>query len=545
MNLELTIIDVLREASRKYADKPAFSALNHTLSFAELDALSASFAGYLQVELALQPGDRVAVQLPNLLQYPVVIFGILRAGCVLVNTNPLYTPRELKHQLVDCGAKAAVVLENIAGTLAQIIADTQVEHVITTQIADLHPPLKRLAINLIVKYVRRMVPPFTLAGRVRLPTALAMGAGKYQPVSVAPDSLAVLQYTGGTTGVAKGAMLSHSNLTANMQQVCDHLSQLFEETQETYAAPLPLYHIYAFTLHALCTVNTGNHSVLIPNPRDINSVIKVFRDYPLTGFTGINTLYNALLNNNEFQKLNFSHLRNCSAGGMALTTDAAGRWQKLTGCTIQEGYGLTESSPVVAVNPYGGVRLGTIGTLVPCTEARIVTEAGEDAPLGEAGELWVRGPQVMMGYWQRPEETANVITEEGWLKTGDIATRDEEGYFKIVDRKKDMISVSGFKVFPNEIEEVASMHPDIVECAAIGVPDSTTGEAVKLLVVSRDSGLTQDMVQKFCRSRLTAYKVPKSVVFRSELPKSNVGKILRRELRDQELRDRQHQPLSP
>lgn len=541
MKCEITIIDVLREACAKYADKPAFSALNHTLSYAELDRFSASFAGYLQQELKLQPGDRVAVQLPNLLQYPVVAFGILRAGCVLVNTNPLYTARELKHQLYDSGAKAIVVLENIASTLSQIVTDTQVEHVITTQIGDMHRPLKRLVLNLVVKHIRRMVPPFCLTGSTSLPRALSLGANKYQPVPVAPGSLAVLQYTGGTTGVAKGAMLSHSNLTANMQQICEHMRQLFGEVKETYAAPLPLYHIYAFTIHALCILSTGNHSILIPNPRDLRTVVKVFKDYPLTGFVGINTLYNALLDDSEFKQLDFSRLRSCSAGGMALTSDTARRWEKLTGCRIREGYGLTESSPVVAANPDNGVRLGTIGTLLPCTEARIVTEAGEEARLDEAGELWVRGPQVMTGYWQCPEETANVMSEDGWLKTGDIATRDEDGYLKIVDRKKDMISVSGFKVFPNEIEEVACMHPDIVECAAIGVPDSKTGEAVKLLVVSRDPGLNQDMIRKFCRSRLTAYKVPRLVVFRSELPKSNVGKILRRELRDQESGDQRHQ----
>ncbi len=534
MNFELTINDVLLEACHKYKNKPVFSALNQTISYTELDILSASFAGYLQHNLNLKQGDRVAVQLPNLLQYPIVAFGVFRAGCVLVNTNPLYTASELQHQLQDSGAKAIIVLENIAGTLAEIISNTNIKYVITTELGDMHPPLKRFGINLFVKYIKKMVPPFNLATRVKLPKALSLGLGKDKPVVITPETLAVLQYTGGTTGVAKGAMLSHANLTANMQQICEHMSDLFQECQEIYAAPLPLYHIYAFTLHALCAVHTGNHSVLIPNPRDLNSIIKVFKDYALTGFIGINTLYNALLNHEEFQQQDFSKLTSCSAGGMALTVDAARRWEKLTGCVIREGYGLTETSPVVAANPEGNVHLGTIGTLLPHTQARIVTETNEEAALGQPGELWLKGPQVMQGYWQQPDETANVMTKDGWFKTGDIASCDQDGFFKIVDRKKDMISVSGFKVFPNEIEDVVSMHPDIVECAVIGVPDNKTGEAVKLIVVARNVELTEDMLRKFCRTRLTAYKVPKTVIFTSELPKSTVGKILRRKLRTQQ-----------
>lgn len=531
-NSNKTIVDIYADACRKYPDNPIFSALGHTLTFGQLDKLSSRFAAYLQNDTSLQPGDRVALQLPNLLQYPVAALGVLKAGLVLVNTNPLYTERELAHQLKDSGAKALVVLENFAHTAAKVIAQTDLKYVITCQVGDLHPGFKRVLLNTVVKYVKRAVPAFHIPGKVSLRDAINRGtAGELQGVEVKPDDVAVLQYTGGTTGVAKGAMLSHANLVANMRQTCEHLPDVYREGLDIIAAPLPLYHIYAFTMHMLCSVHTGNHSVLIPNPRELSSVVKVFKDYEVTCFIGLNTLYNALMQDSSFQGLDFSSLRNCSAGGMALTSDTARRWQELTGCAILEGYGLTEASPVVSSNRNGEIREGTIGKALPDTEVKVVGENDEALTTDEPGELWVRGAQVMQGYWQRPEETANVLTEDGWLKTGDIAQIDGEGYIKIVDRKKDMILVSGFKVFPNEVEDVASTHPGILECAAIGVSDPDSGEVVKLVAVRLNDEVTEEQIRSFCRERLTGYKVPKLVEFLPELPKSNVGKILRRELR--------------
>lgn len=532
MEQEQTIVDVYSEACRKFSNNPIFSALGHTLTFAQLDQQATQFAAYLQQRTSLKPGDRVAIQLPNLLHYPVVALAVLKAGLILVNTNPLYTERELQHQLQDSGAKAIIVLENFAHTVAEILPETQLKYVFTTRVGDFHPPLKGFLLNFAVKHLKRAVPDFHLPGRIKLPDAIRAGAQLgHEPVALKSEDLALLQYTGGTTGVAKGAMLSHRNLVANMKQACEHLPDVYRIQGDTVAAPLPLYHIYAFTMHVLCSPFTGNHSVLIPNPRDIGSVIQVFRKYPITVFIGLNTLYNALLHNPTFRKLDFSGLRHCSAGGMALTTDTAAKWKELTGCTILEGYGLTEASPVVASNQPSRVRIGTIGWPAPRTEVRTVDDDGQDVPPGEAGELWVKGPQVMMGYWQRPQETEKVLTAAGWLKTGDIAQIDKDGCIKIVDRKKDMISVSGFKVFPNEVEEVASMHPGVKECAAIGVSDAETGEMVKLVVVRADPKVTAEEIRTFCRERLTGYKVPKQVAFMEELPKSNVGKILRRELK--------------
>lgn len=527
-----TIVDVYSEACAKYGQNPIFSALGHTLTFHQLDGLSSQFAAYLQNKTTLQKGDRVAIQLPNLLHYPVVALGVLKAGFVLVNTNPLYTERELLHQLQDSGAKALIVLENFADTVAQVMAETQLKYVFTTQVGDFHPGFKRFLLNAVVKYGKRAVPDFDIPGRIDLRNAVKQGE-KYsiQPVKISPQEVALLQYTGGTTGVAKGAMLSHANLVANMRQACEHLPDVYRIEEDTIAAPLPLYHIYAFTMHILCSPYTGNHSILIPNPRDIRSVVKVFKDYRITCFIGLNTLYNALLHNHAFQRLSFGDLQNCSAGGMALTSDTAKRWRELTGCTILEGYGLTEASPVVSSNQPKAIREGTIGTPLPDTQVKIVDDNGEVLATGESGELWVKGPQVMLGYWQRPDETANALTADGWLKTGDIAQIDKDGYIKIVDRKKDMISVSGFKVFPNEVEEVASMHPGVKECAAIGTPDEDSGEVVKLVVVKANPTVTAEEIRSFCRERLTGYKTPKHIVFVEELPKSNVGKILRRELK--------------
>jgi len=532
MHVQSSLVEVFQQTCDRYNNKPAYSSLGHTLTFSELEALSRDFAAWLQNKSGLQRGDRIAIQLPNLLQYPVVAFGALRAGLVIVNTNPLYSDRELQHQLEDSEAKALVVLENFAAHAAQVISNTQVKQIITTQVADLHPWPKRPLMNAVVKYIKKAVPAFSFKHSHTLREVLHQGEKQeFSPLNFDVEELALLQYTGGTTGVAKGAMLTHANLVANMYQVRAHLPAVFEEAVNTYCAPLPLYHIYAFNMHLLCSMSSGNHSVLVPNPRDLASLTKVFNRYPISGFMSLNTLYNALLNDTDFSKADLSRLKYCSAGGMAMMADTARRWFKLTGCEVLEGYGLTETSPVVAINPVGAVQEGSIGTALPDTRVKVVDEKGHQLPNGEAGELCVKGPQVMKGYWQRSEETAKVLSLDGWFSTGDIAKIDDAGYIRIVDRIKDMISVSGFKVFPNEVEDVATLHPDIIECAAIGVPSEKTGEAVKLFVVTNSSGITAEIIQAFCREQLTAYKIPKIVEFIDELPKSNVGKVLRRELR--------------
>jgi len=532
MGTTRSLIDVFERACDRFVNKAAYSSLGHTLKFREVEALSRDFAAWLQNDSGLQRGDRVAIQLPNLLQYPVVAFGVLRAGMVIVNINPLYTERELQHQLTDSEAKALVVLENFASNADRIIINTQVEQVITTQVADLHPFAKRLIMNAVVKYIKKAVPRFRFRRSHTLRNVLSRGENlELAPSIFDSNDLAILQYTGGTTGVAKGAMLSHANLVSNMRQVKLHLPEVFEEGVHTYCAPLPLYHIYAFNMHLLCSMSSGNHSVLVPNPRDLASLVKVFNNYPISGFMSLNTLYNALLNDASFQKVDLKHLKYCSAGGMAMMADTARRWHKRTGCEVLEGYGLTETSPVVAINPVGGVQEGSIGTALPDTEVKVVDDNGHTLPNGQAGELCVRGPQVMSGYWQRPDETAKVLSMAGWFSTGDIATIDADGYIRIVDRIKDMISVSGFKVFPNEVEDVASLHPGILECAAVGMPSESTGEMVKLVVVSNGPELDEETIRAFCREHLTAYKVPKIVEFIDELPKSNVGKVLRRKLR--------------
>ncbi len=533
-NNNKTLVDIFDHSSQRFAGNPAYSALGHTITFGELDLMARNFAAYLESLPELDPGDRIAIQLPNLLQYPVVAFGALRAGLVVVNTNPLYTKREVEHQLRDSGAKALVVLENFAATAQAVLAETDVKHVITTQVADLHPQPRRWLMNTALKYLKGAVPAWNIPTAVALPEALRIGVGKalLHP-KISADDLAVLQYTGGTTGVAKGAMLTHFNLVSNMGQLIEHTPAVFRERSHVIVAPLPLYHIYAFNMQLLCALATGNHTVLIPNPRDISTIVKAFRDYRVTGIIGLNTLYNSLLMDEDFRELDFSSLEFTSAGGMACSLDTAARWQELTGQEIMEGYGLTETSPVVSANPMGAIRVGTVGLPVPDTEIKIVDEDGAEVPPGKSGELCVRGPQVMQGYWQRPDDTAEVLDDEGWLKTGDMALLDD-GYIRIVDRKKDMICVSGFNVYPNEIEDVASMHPLVVECAAIGIRDDRSGEAVKLVVVASDPKLSEDELRSFCREGLTGYKIPKQIVFRSELPKSNVGKILRRELREQE-----------
>jgi long-chain acyl-CoA synthetase len=532
LNYNRTLVEVFSESCNKFADKNAFTCMDRTLTYADLDQLSARFANYLQQHTTLKPGDRIAVQLPNILQYPVVIFGALRAGMIIVNTNPLYTSHEIKHQLNDSGAKVLVVLANIAKNAAAIIEETGVEQVVVTELADLHSPVKRLLINCAVKYVKKLIPVFSFPRSISFNKALALGSGSLLPITQTPDDVAVLQYTGGTTGVAKGAMLTHRNLVANMAQLNERMKDIFRPCQELYVAPLPLYHIYSFTIHCTSAMALGNHSVLIPNPRDIPAFVKTLQGMQFTFFVGLNTLFNALLRNPDFCQLDFSQLRLTCSGGMALTAETTKHWMELTKAPISEGYGLTETSPVVSNNPLSNVQYGTVGLPLIDTECKVIDEEGNSLPTGEPGELCVRGPQVMKGYWLRPDATAEVIDEDGWFKTGDIALLQPDGYIKIVDRKKDMINVSGFKVFPNEVEDALSAHPDIVEVAVVGVPDGDGSEAVKAFIVTANENLTIAEVRKFAKETLTPYKVPHLVEFRKELPKSNVGKILRRELRD-------------
>ncbi|WP_027896392.1 long-chain-fatty-acid--CoA ligase FadD2 [Zestomonas thermotolerans] len=536
-----SVIEVFERSCKKFADRPAFSNLGVTLSYAELDRLSAAFAAYLQKHTDLKPGDRIAVQLPNVLQYPIAVFGALRAGLIVVNTNPLYTAREMRHQFSDAGARALVYLNMFGHLVQEVLPDTEIEYLIEARMGDLQPGLKGPLLNAAVKYLKKLVPAFHLPQAVPFKSALAQGQGHaLKPVKVSLDDIAVLQYTGGTTGVAKGAMLTHRNLVANMLQVDACLGQLGDDGRplmqaghEVLIAPLPLYHIYAFTVHCMCMMINGNHNVLITNPRDIPGFVKELAKWRFTGICGLNTLFVALMNHPDFRKLDFSALKLTNSGGTALVRATAEQWQQITGCAITEGYGLTETSPVVSTNPRGRLaRLGTVGLPVPGTALKVIDEQGNELPLGEPGELCVKGPQVMKGYWQRPEATAEVLDAEGWLKTGDIAVIDPDGYLRIVDRKKDMIIVSGFNVYPNEIEEVVMAHPKVASCAAIGVPDEKSGEAVKLFVVPREPGLSVEELKAYCREQLTGYKVPKHIVLRDALPMSPVGKILRRELRE-------------
>ncbi|OZG73503.1 long-chain fatty acid--CoA ligase [Hahella sp. CCB-MM4] len=536
-----SVVEMFEQACQRFADKPAFSALGTTITYGELEQYTRQFAAYLQNHTNLKRGDRIAVQMPNLLQYPIAVYGAMRAGLVVVNTNPLYTAREMEHQFNDSGAKALVVLANMAATAEEVLPHTGIETVIVTEIADMHSPLKRFVMNKAVKYIKKMVPPFDIPDAVSFTKALGLGSkSTFRKVKIKRDDLAVLQYTGGTTGVAKGAMLTQANLVANVLQLKPLLTVRLGEGCETIIAPLPLYHIYSFTMNCGIMLETGNHSVLIPNPRDLDGFVKELQKWNFTGFLGINTLFVALCNNEGFQDLDFSHLKITAAGGMALTSDTAKMWKTVTGCDVTEGYGMTETSPVVSINPINAVQIGTIGLPIPNTHVKVIDDEGKELSVGEAGELCVKGPQVMKGYWQRPDETAKTMTEDGWIKTGDIALVQNDGYLRIVDRKKDMILVSGFNVYPNEIEDVVGSHPDVVECAAIGVPDLKSGEVVKVFVVKSSPNLTDSALKEFCRERLTAYKVPKFIEFRDELPKSNVGKILRRELRDEEVKKHSH-----
>lgn len=529
---------VLKESCQRFADKPAFSNLGKTLTYGELYELSGAFAAYLQNHTDLVPGDRIAVQLPNILQYPVVVFGAMRAGLIVVNTNPLYTAREMEHQFNDAGAKALVCLANMAHLAEEVLPRTGVKHVIVTEVGDLLPTFKRLLVNAVIKHVKKMVPPFSLPQAVKLNDALARGRGRaVREVSPQSGDIAVLQYTGGTTGVAKGAMLTHRNLIANMLQCKALMGANLNDGCEILITPLPLYHIYAFTFHCMAMMLTGNHNILISNPRDLPAMVKELSKYRFTGFVGLNTLFVALCNNEDFRKLDFSALKLTLSGGMALQLATAERWKQVTGCAISEGYGMTETSPVVSVNPFQSIQVGTIGIPVPSTQCKVVDEEGRDVGLGVPGELCVKGPQVMKGYWQRQDATDEILDADGWLKTGDVAVIQDDGYMRIVDRKKDMILVSGFNVYPNELEDVLATLPGVLQCAAIGVPDEKSGEAIKMFVVAKPGvSLTKEQVMEHMRSNVTGYKVPRAIEFRDALPTTNVGKILRRELRDEELK---------
>lgn len=528
-----SLIDLFEQSVERYRDRTAFICMGARISYGELDRLSRDFAAYLQSVLKLPRGERVAIMLPNVLQYPVCMLGALRAGCVVVNCNPLYKARELEYQLRDCGATTIVILENFARTLMKVVRRYPVEHIVMARLGDMLGA-KGPLVNFVVKYVKRVVPSWRLRNVEPFRAAMARGrAASFAPVDIGRDDIAFLQYTGGTTGVSKGAMLAHGNMLANVIQVHAWVKQHVTEGEELVVTALPLYHIFAMTANCFLFIRLGGTNLLITNPRDIPGFIKELAKTPFTIMTGVNTLFNALLNHPKFAELDFSRVKVTLGGGAAVQRGVAERWKKMTGLTLMEGYGLTEASPVAAINPFHGTEYtGAIGLPVPSTEVAIRDDNGNDVALGERGELCLRGPQVMKGYYRQPEETANVMTADGFLRTGDIAVMDERGFIRIVDRKKDMILVSGFNVYPNEIEDVLVMHDGVVEAAAIGVPDERTGESVKIFVVRRDESLTPKELLRHCREFLTGYKVPSQIEFRSELPKTNVGKILRRELRD-------------
>ncbi len=528
-----SLVEVFERSCRRFGPRAAFVNMGYGMTYTELEQKSRAFAAYLQQELGLTKGERVAIMLPNLLQYPVALFGVLRAGLIVVNVNPLYTPRELEHQLRDSGARAILILANFAHVLAEVIENTEVKQAIVTEIGDLLPFWKAKVVNLVVKHIKKMVPDYALPNAVDFNQALAIGGRRtLRPVAVGGEDLAFLQYTGGTTGLSKGAMLTHRNMLANMQQISAWVGSAIRDGEEIVITALPLYHIFCLTVNCMCFVRHGGLNVLITNPRDIPLFVEEIRQWKFTVITGVNTLFNALVNNDQFAKLDFASLRLAVGGGAAVQQAVAERWQAMTGVPILEGYGLTEAAPVICVNPVDITGFtGNVGLPVPSTEVQLRDEEGHEVPPGERGELCARGPQVMRGYWQRPEDTARTI-RDGWLLTGDVATVDEQGCFRIVDRKKDMILVSGFNVFPNEIEDVVIGCEGVLEVACIGVPDDKTGEAVKVFVVLKPKvELTAEAILAHCRKNLTAYKMPRAVEFRDSLPKSNVGKILRRELR--------------
>lgn len=531
-----SLVEMFEQSVHKYADQPAFMNMGAVMTFRKLEERSRAFAAYLQNDLKLKKGDRVALMMPNLLQYPVALFGVLRAGLIAVNVNPLYTPRELEHQLNDADARAIVIVSNFANTLEQIVANTQVKHVVLTSLGQMLPRAKGTIVDFVVKYVKGMVPKYDLPGAISMRKALHKGRRlQYVKPFMSGEDIAFLQYTGGTTGVAKGAILTHRNMVANVLQAKGAYGPVLQEGRELVVTALPLYHVFALTVNCLLFIEKmGGRNLLITNPRDIPGFVKELQKYPFTAITGVNTLFNALVNNEDFHELDFKNMKLAVGGGMAVQRAVAERWKKTTGVHLLEGYGLTECSPLVTGNPYDLTDYtGAIGLPVPSTEVRIVDDAGNVVPNDQVGELQVRGPQVMQGYWQRPEATKEVLNAEGWLSTGDIVKFDEQGLIHIVDRKKDMILVSGFNVYPNEIEDVVALHGKVLEVAAIGQANDVSGELVKIYVVKRDPSLTKDEVIAHCRKHLTGYKVPKLVEFRDELPKTNVGKILRRVLREE------------
>lgn len=528
-----TLSQVVEYFCTEHAQLPAFTCFGMTLDYARIDELSNRFAHYLITQTNLKPGDRIAIQLPNLLQFPIAFYGATRAGLVVVNTNPLYTVQEMAHQFKDSGVKGIVILSNFCGKLEKILDDTEIETVIVTQLGDVQKPLKRHLLNFVIKYVRKLVPKHSLSDTVDFQKIITTPAPQIDyPKSGEGDDIALILYTGGTTGVAKGAMLSHRNLITSMMQLRSRCLGVIEDKIENILAPLPLYHSYAFLLHCLTMPYAGNHNVLVANPRDIPGLIKLFKDWPISGFVGINTLFLALLRHKDFSSIDFSTMKFCGAGGMAMTTTVSEEWTQKTKSPIYEGYGLTECSPVVAVNIPGKERAGTVGPVVPETETKVVDDEGLEVASGERGELWIRGPQVMKGYWQSESETAAGLTPDGWFKTGDYVEISEDGYISIVDRKKDMILVSGFNVFPNEVEDWVNRHPAVLESAAIGVPSEKTGESIKLFIVPQVEEIDLDSVRAHCREGLTAYKLPREFVLIDEIPKSIIGKILHRELRE-------------
>lgn len=528
-----SIKDLINQTVQKFPALPAYTCMDKTLTYRELDQLSRQFAAFLQSQLQLAPGSRIALMMPNVLQYPIALFGTLRAGMTVVNVNPLYTPRELAHQLSDSGAETIVILAHFAHTLEKALPETAIKHIIITEVGDLLPWLKGHLVNFVLKTIKKAVPPYQLPNSYRFKAVLATGAkADYTPPQVGPEDIAFLQYTGGTTGVAKGAILTHRNILANLQQASTWLSSYVKEGKEVIVTALPLYHIFALTANCLTFLKLGAHNILIVNPRDMPSLIKELKKYPFTTLTGVNTLFNGLLNQAEFAELNFSHLKLTLGGGMPVQRTVAERWHSVTGVVLLEAYGLTECSPAVTINPLNLKQYnGSIGLPIPSTDIAILDDNEQELGVDAIGELVVKGPQVMRGYWQHEEESRKAFTANGWFRTGDIAQVDQQGFVHIVDRKKDMILVSGFNVFPNEIEEVAVMLAGVLEAAAIGVEDEKSGEVVKLFIVKKDQKLTREQVISHCRHHLTNYKVPRYVEFREDLPKTNVGKILRRALR--------------
>jgi len=530
-----SLVDLMESSFKKFNSKNAYENMGKTLTYGEVDKYSAQFADFIQNHTNLKKGDRIAIQMPNLLQWVVAMFGSIRAGLIVVNTNPLYTSREMAHQFKGSGAKAVVILANFAHNLEKIIDETSIETVVITEIGDMLGGLKKSLVNFVVKNVKKMVPPYKINGAIKFNSAMKLGkAGNFKKPELDSEDIAYLQYTGGTTGVSKGAMLTHRNIIANMEQISYWMLPKLREGVEIIITALPMYHIFALTVNCLSFLKIGAENVLITNPRDMPAFIKTMKKFPFTVMTGVNTLFNGLLNQEEFKNIDFSHFKIAVGGGMAVQDVVATKWKEITNVSLAEGYGLTETSPVLCCNPIDGTeRIGTIGLPLPSTEIRILDEVGKEVPIGEPGEICAKGPQVMKGYWEKPDETENVFINE-YFKTGDIGFINEDGFVKIVDRKKEMINVSGFNVFPNEIENVISGHPKVLEVGAIGINDPKSTEKVKVFIVKKDDSLTEEEIIAYCKENMTSYKVPKQVEFRKELPKSNVGKILRRILKEEE-----------